>query len=317
MPSPKPKLPPPPEPRYSRTFDPWNSVSTGHQIAEGRRPQGWRESRSLNMNSQFAAGNSGGQRISDTIGFGSKDFDENLGLFLPKEIRARTRTSVADMLRKPGTMRAVSRPSSSSSALSAPRADQLGSDSRGQGKHRAEEAYSDTTAPDPPPVSAEEAKASQASHIANRTTQPRERKIFDGLVIYVNGSTHPLVSDHKLKHLLSENGARVALHLGRRQVTHVILGKPAGPSGNGSGGAGGGLAGGKLEREIRRVGGCGVKFVGVEWALESIKAGKRLPEARFANLKIAARAQRSVLGAFSKGDGSTQQPPVATTSPDI
>lgn len=34
--------------------------------------------------------------------------------------------------------------------------------------------------------------------------------------------------------------------------------------------------------------------------LESLKAGKRLPEARFANLKVAARGQQSVLGAFSK-----------------
>jgi hypothetical protein len=46
--------------------------------------------------------------------------------------------------------------------------------------------------------------------------------------------------------------------------------------------------------------------------LESIKAGRRLPEARFANLKIAARSQKSVLGAFSKADGSAQQPPAAT-----
>jgi len=34
--------------------------------------------------------------------------------------------------------------------------------------------------------------------------------------------------------------------------------------------------------------------------LESLKAGKRLPEARFANLKVAARGQLSVLGVFSK-----------------
>jgi hypothetical protein len=46
--------------------------------------------------------------------------------------------------------------------------------------------------------------------------------------------------------------------------------------------------------------------------LESINAGKRLPEARFANLKIAARSQQSVLGAFSKADGSTQQPAANT-----
>jgi len=92
--------------------------------------------------------------------------------------------------------------------------------------------------------------------------------IFAGLVVYVNGSTHPLVSDHKLKRLLAEQGARAALHLGRRQVTHVIVGRPAAP---GAGGAGGGLAGGKIQREIARArGGCGVKFVGVEWCVRSL-----------------------------------------------
>jgi len=40
------------------------------------------------------------------------------------------------------------------------------------------------------------------------------------------------------------------------------LGKPSGSSGSG---AGGGLSGTKIEKEIRRVGGCGVKYVGVEW----------------------------------------------------
>jgi hypothetical protein len=42
--------------------------------------------------------------------------------------------------------------------------------------------------------------------------------------------------------------------------------------------------------------------------LESVKAGKRLPEARFTQLKIAAQRQQSVLGAFSKANGSTQRP---------
>lgn len=89
-----------------------------------------------------------------------------------------------------------------------------------------------------------------------------KRGIFDGLVIYINGSTYPTISDHKLKFLLSENGARLSINLGRRSVTHVILGKPCG---TGGAGAGGGLAGSKLEKEIRRIGGCGVKYVGVEW----------------------------------------------------
>lgn len=90
----------------------------------------------------------------------------------------------------------------------------------------------------------------------------RKKGIFDGLVIYINGSTYPLISDHKLKHVLAENGARMSLHLGRKQVTHVILGKPSGLPGSR---AGGGLSGTKIEKEIRRVGGCGVKYVGVEW----------------------------------------------------
>lgn len=90
----------------------------------------------------------------------------------------------------------------------------------------------------------------------------RQKGIFDGLVIYVNGSTHPLISDHKLKHVLAENGGRLSCHLGRRRVTHVILGKPSSGVHSGSGG---GLAGGKMEKEIRKVGGKGLKYVGVEW----------------------------------------------------
>ncbi|KAL2018847.1 hypothetical protein VTK56DRAFT_336 [Thermocarpiscus australiensis] len=272
---PHPKLPPPAEPQYRRNFDPWNSVSTGHQRREGSGPQGWRESRNMKMNSQFRAGNSGGQRVSDTVGAGSEDFDERLGMLVPKEVRARAVNSVAYMLRNPGTMRAAALSSSSSP--------------------------SSASWPGHPP----EQESGYGKTEEDKARRTQERKVFGGLVVYVNGSTHPLVSDHKLKRLLAEHGARMSIHMGRRQVTHVILGKPSGPSS----GAGGGLAGGKLEKEIRRIGGCGIKYVGVEWVLESIKAGKRLPEARFANLKIAARSQQSVLGAFSKAHGSTQQPP--------
>ncbi|SPN97408.1 uncharacterized protein DNG_00922 [Cephalotrichum gorgonifer] len=124
----------------------------------------------------------------------------------------------------------------------------------------------------------------------------RSRGMFEGLVIYVNGTTQPLISDIKLKRVLAENGARMSLHLGRRRVTHVIIGRP----GSVGTGAGGGLAGGKLEREIKKVGGCGIKYVGVEWVLESIKAGKRLPEARFACLKIAPSGQGSVYTTYAK-----------------
>ncbi|KAE9377927.1 hypothetical protein N431DRAFT_435100 [Stipitochalara longipes BDJ] len=129
--------------------------------------------------------------------------------------------------------------------------------------------------------------------------QNQKKGVFDGLVIYINGSTHPLISDHKLKHVLAENGARMSLHLGRKQVTHIILGKPCGSS---AGGAGGGLSGTKIEKEIKRIGGRGVKYVGVEWVLESLKLGKRLPEAQFTNLKVAAKGQQSVYGMFKKAN---------------
>ena len=101
--------------------------------------------------------------------------------------------------------------------------------------------------------------------------------IFDGLVIYINGSTYPLISDHRLKHLLAENGAKVSIHLGRKQVTHVIIGTPS--NSKSSLGAGGGLAAGKMQKEIGRVGGQGIRYVGVAWALESIKMGKKIGRA--------------------------------------
>ncbi|KAF3761123.1 hypothetical protein M406DRAFT_296682 [Cryphonectria parasitica EP155] len=251
-------LPKAAQPKHGRNFDPWNAVSLGHQRAETKGPQGWRENRTWKLHSQLAAGNTGGTRLSDAVGHGSEDFDEERNMLVPKEVKTRAAKSVMDMLQRPGTMK--------------PRNDRSMSPG---GKRHEEEQHSSSSS----------------------------SKIFSGLVIYVNGSTHPLISDHKLKHILVEHGARMSIHLGRRQVTHVILGRPSGPNSVGVG-AGGGLAGGKLEKEVRRVGGRGIKFVGVEWVLESLKAGRRLPEARFATLKVASKGQASVLGAFAKKPAS-------------
>ncbi|KAI9373887.1 hypothetical protein BJX61DRAFT_359040 [Aspergillus egyptiacus] len=115
-----------------------------------------------------------------------------------------------------------------------------------------------------------------------------ESTILRGATIYIDGQTAPLISDHKLKGLLVAHGATLAISLSRR-VTHVIIGKPNSGPGRG---AGGGLAAGKLQKEIQRGGWRGMKIVGVEWVLESIKTGKRLPETRFA---INLSNQRSVL----------------------
>ncbi|KAI0601256.1 BRCA1 C terminus domain-containing protein [Biscogniauxia sp. FL1348] len=265
--------------KYGQSFDPWNSSSTGHQRAENRlgASTGWRESRNVKLMSQFKGGAGGGKRVSDSVGAGSRDWDAKARALVPPELRFRAQNSVMDMLRKPGTMNSPLAPASSDN----PR-------ERGSGPAAAEEGIES------------QGKATDETREAGRE---RPRGIFDGVVVYVNGSTHPLISDHKLKHVLAEHGGRLSSHLGRRQVTHVIVGKPAGGAGAG---AGGGLAGGKLQREIQKVRGCGVKFVSVEWILESIQVGKRLPEARFGPVKVASKGQQSVYSLCSR-----KEPPPA------
>ncbi|KAL4889800.1 hypothetical protein BDV59DRAFT_204988 [Aspergillus ambiguus] len=114
------------------------------------------------------------------------------------------------------------------------------------------------------------------------------KQIFQGITVYLNAPGHPLLSDHKLRHLLVTHGATVSLALTRR-VTHVLVGRPN--AGSGRGGGGGGLAAGKLQREIARGGSRAVKVVFVEWVMESVRAEKRLAEARFA-MHVAAQGQR-------------------------
>jgi hypothetical protein len=205
----------------------------------------------MKLSHQFKSGEIGRKRSSDTVGAGSKDWDEKLEDLVTPEVRERARTSVQDMLTQPFK------------------------------PNQARTAEEQLTA-----------KRKEEDDAKERDKISRKRGIFDGLVIYINGSTHPVISDHKLKHTLAENGARISFHLGRRQVTHVILGRPSGLNS----GAGGGLSGTKMEKEIRRVGGCGVKYVGVEWVLESIKSGKRVSETGFSNLKVANKGQQSVHG---------------------
>ncbi|KAF4345422.1 DNA repair REV1 [Fusarium beomiforme] len=249
------------EPQHAASFDPWNSSSTGHQRPESRPGTGWREFRDRKLNSQFRSGSSGGERLSDTWGAGSEDYNENRKMLVPKAARERAQRSVKDMLVKPGKMR-----------------ESLGEKDDAEGK--GEEALMQSRKQE------DEAREAELS----------SRRMLDGVVIYVNGSTWPLISDLKLKQLITEHGGQMSLHLGRRKVTHVIIGRSAGRYS----GAGGGLAGGKLEREIRRKAGCGVKFVGAEWILESLEAGKRLPEARFSQTNMAPKAQDSVYNLFSR-----------------
>lgn len=308
------------EPVFGRRFDPWNAVSLGHQRSETSGPLGWRESRAAKLGGQFRAGyrGGGGERVSDTVGRGSNNFDETLGAVVTKETRARAACSVVDMLRGSG-------PVKDNRAAVAARSTAIST-----GYPILQSRPKPVISENKPPDADLSSSSTYISHLKPATKEEapfvkREEKdkadkqpnggIFAGLVIYVNGSTHPLISDHKLKHVLAENGARMAIHLGRRQVTHVILGRQSAASvpNKGASKAGGALAAGKIEREVRRVGGCGVKFVGVEWVLESVKAGRRLPEARFAGIKMAHSGQKSVYDTFSRPKAATPSTTPGTT----
>ncbi|KFA66390.1 hypothetical protein S40285_01267 [Stachybotrys chlorohalonatus IBT 40285] len=255
-------------PIHSKTFDPWNSSSTGHQRPDNQPGTGWRESRNKKLNSQFQAGSTGGARLSDTWGAGSDDWDEREKVLVPKSIKERKGKTVMDLLVK------AADPQKSRA---------------NDGQHIIDPLHSRLTKEDALTLQRKE-QDDEAD------ARKGARGIFDGVVVYVNGSTFPLVSDHKLKQLVTENGGNMSLHLGRRRVTHVILGRPIGAGQ----GAGGGLAGGKLEKEIKKGGGCAVHYVSPEWIMESLKAGKRLPEARFRGMNVASKRQDSVYSLYSK-----------------
>ncbi|KAL6415258.1 DNA repair protein REV1 [Ilyonectria robusta] len=225
-------------PRYGASFDPWNSSSTGHQRPENTPGIGWRDSRNRKLNSQFGGGVS--------CGAGSEDWDDKHKTLIPKAVRERAQRSVRDMLVQPGKMReSLAKESSNESS-----------------KESSNESLADGS--EAKNLTGEEALMEKRRlQDQDHNDRMRTRGLFDGVVVYVNGSTFPLVSDHKLKHLLTENGGQMSLHLGRRRVTHVVIGRPAGRGA--APGTGGGLAGSKLDKEIKKIGGAGVKFVGVEW----------------------------------------------------
>lgn len=118
-------------------------------------------------------------------------------------------------------------------------------------------------------------------------------QIFANLAFYINGSTAPAISDHKFKQIISSHGGRMPIALGRRTVTHVIIGRP-----NSNGGCGGGLSGSKIQKEISRIGGNALHFITAEWVTDSVKAGKRLPESRFEAMKLAPKGVNSVASMF-------------------
>ncbi|KAK8154748.1 hypothetical protein IWX90DRAFT_481153 [Phyllosticta citrichinensis] len=282
-------------PQSSRNFfDPWNSSSTGHQRAENRLSgsTSWRASRNAKLGAQFRGGAGGGKRVADTVGAGSEEFGtdgrrQDGGWERGASgLRERGQLAIWEVGRETKRRRVSDEWEEEKNSDGQHRHGQ-----KGQRTRAAEEQGGDGAPKEEAGDLDEDAEEEDDAPL------PPERQIFRNLCFYINGSTAPTISDHKLKRLLATHGATTSVALGRRSVSHVIIGR------TGEGGVGGGLAGGKLQKEIERVGGKGVKYVPVEWVVESVKRGKRLPEAGFAHLKVGAPAgQRSVLGMFKQGD---------------
>jgi hypothetical protein len=235
MPPHRSRIPPAAKPTRN-IFDPWNASLTGHQRGENRIGQslGWRASRTRRLQGQFR-------------GEGSEKGTENGG-------RKRT---VVDMLVGRGVKKGETEAEAEGGSALATSTPMTGSSNTLSAQDPKPEDSLPPTKPTP------------------QTDPPPPKQIFSCLTIHISGSTSPLISDHRLKQLLASHGACIALSPARRTVTHVILGRPNGIGGSGErGGAGGGLAAGKVQREITRVhggGGCGVRFVGVEWRVHDMR----------------------------------------------
>ena len=293
-------------------FDPFNSSATGHQRADNRLggSTSWRESRTVKLRGQFAGGT---KRVSDTVGAGSSDFGkdgrtENGGWEDgAKGLRTGGQKSILESMA--GISKDVDRPVKRTKLEEQPKPTKVVNPfapfRKEDGTIREsswtshESSPSHLLSPLGPRSSAASVtathtptQASPEDQVEGETTAPQ---IFASDTFYINGSTAPTISDHKLKHLISIHGGRMSISLGRRTVTHVITGRP-----NSAGGCGGGLAGSKLQKEITRMGGNAVKYVTVDWVVESIKAAKRLPESRSMAMNLAPKGVGSVASMFGR-----------------
>ncbi|KAI9836859.1 MAG: hypothetical protein M1819_001024 [Sarea resinae] len=299
-------------PNSTPRFDPYNSSATGHQVADNRlgRSIAWAQSRTTKLSAQFSAGYGGGRRVADTVGAGSEDFGKD-----GRNERGGWERGASGLRgrgqRALGEFFAVGK-IKGSGELEGKRFNEdddesvkVKSSATEDDIHWMDHQHAqDDTAKIPFPQF--NGTTAPLSHPSSQPSQ-KPKQLFAHLNIYINGSTAPLISDHRLKHLLATHGAHYAISPGKR-VTHIILGTRE------SRGLAASLAATKVQREIsrRRVG--TVRYVCVEWyvipssfflreshahvcdspeavtpaevyvlsrVLESIKAGVRLPESRF------------------------------------
>ncbi|KAJ9612600.1 hypothetical protein H2200_004197 [Cladophialophora chaetospira] len=300
MPTPHPKHPPPPQPTRI-LFDPFNSSSTGHQRAENRLSgsTSWRDSRTYKLAHQFkdSSGRGGNQHLSDLVGAGSENFgkdgrkdngDWEVGA---PGLRENGWQDIRDLMsgNRKRTSDAVEGDDSNAKRPKS-RDERVQSEQDDANKPKPE----DPTQSSSKPKMSDEHLASQIDDTPQSQMAPPQ--VFRNLVMYLNGSTAPLISDHKLKHIFAQHGGNTSIALGRRTVTHVILGNDLA--------GGGGLASRKIQKEVDLVRGLGkgVKYVTAQWVIDSVEKGIRQLESRYVPKGVEGRlggsGQASVRGMF-------------------
>ncbi|KAF8447087.1 hypothetical protein BDZ91DRAFT_803272 [Kalaharituber pfeilii] len=259
-----------------KTIDIYNSTSTGHQVGSGvSKPISWHKSRTTKLQQQFrsnplqlsaiAASAAQSSASVPSVSASKEQHGDHQRHTTPAPAKLVTVQAATFEPRKQHTFRATA-------VLAAAPAPTPGSYAPSTAA-----AHSTLASPMPLPTTA-----------APQAAESSTKKIFFNCTIYINGTTSPSISDHLLKRHLCSHGASIATMLHRKSVTHVILGKPSS-----SGGAGGGLAAGKLHKELTK-NGRPIKFVSVEWVLDSIKAGKRLSERNYPVLNMHSQSQRNM-----------------------
>ncbi|KIX10645.1 uncharacterized protein Z518_01729 [Rhinocladiella mackenziei CBS 650.93] len=275
----------PPSPQPTRVFfDPFNSSSTGHQRAENRLTgsTSWKKLRDYKLSHQFRhpSGRGGERYLSDLVGAGS----ENYGQGGRKDNRDGEKGTPG--LREKGwqDIRQIMNGSRKRSIDSLKE-----SEDKAKRPRKSHELPKRGDGGKPLTNSASEDIEGHKDAVESSFQPPQ---IFRNLNIYVNGSTAPVISDHKLKQLFTQHGGTSSVALGRRTVTHVILGDTCG----------GGLASSKIQKEVALVGGKGIKYVTVQWVLDSIDKMTRQPESKYVpkslNGRIGGSGQVSVRGMF-------------------
>lgn len=241
---PRPQPHPQPHPQDHQIFDPWNSSASGHQRADGpsfSHTTAWRRTRTDKLARQFTFGDC---RVDDK-GRGNtgewtwiKD-DADAAANAGADAKRHGCQDIRDFM-------AVTKKRKISDG--------------DRGVHKVKRIPASTSTSTSTCTSAHEPVSQPAQQQQQQQHTGTPQQILTGTTIYINGSTMPLISDHKLKHLLVAHGAKLSLALARSSVTHVIIGRPATEKG-----AGGGLAATKLQKEIDKCGRGHIKVVGVEW----------------------------------------------------